>query len=300
MRVVTHPILVAVNMSKLSASLKALVNAPFSRPGPVAAPLQVEELFQHIANDAAKHNIGVRSWLAISTAATFTLNSPDSLPSLHRVASRPKIGLGDSVKAAEFMREVGLKCISFNGIPRTINCLNAFHDSLPGDVTRKLATTPTRRPTRENIDSTLQRGRKLWDSVYRPYEDKLYDKLAQSHPDLPMFILSHNYAGLLSDPEERGQLASVGRIHTSLVAITCLRAQTGVGPQVLSHVFGLRKALDDGSYKLDKDGENEEAVRWLASDDGSEWVLKTVDSVVHAMGGSSFAPRGAPSELSKL
>ena len=36
--------------------------------------------------------------------------------------------------AAELVREVGLKCISFNGIPRTINCLNAFRAALPADV----------------------------------------------------------------------------------------------------------------------------------------------------------------------
>lgn len=197
------------------------------------------------------------------------------------------------MSAAEFIREVGLKCISFNGIPRTINCLNSFHASLPADVTSRLATAPSRKPTPGNIDTILARGRGLWDSVYRPFEDKLYAKLAQAHPDLPMFILSHNYAGLLSDPpaEERQGLANVGRIYTSLVAISCLRAQTGVGPQVLSHVFGLRKALEDGTYKNDVDGESEEGVQWLASDEGSEWILKTVDSIVQVMGGSNFAPR---------
>ncbi|KAH7320615.1 hypothetical protein B0I35DRAFT_477188 [Stachybotrys elegans] len=282
-------------MSKLSASLKALLNAPFARSGPLPAPTQAKELFGRIARDAAGRNVGVRSWLAISTATTFSLNSPDSLPLLHQVASSPD-ALGDGVAAAEFMREVGLKCISFNGIPRTINCLNAFHASLPADITSKLATAPTREPTPENVQDILARGRGLWDSVYRPFENKLYDKLALAHPDLPMFILSYNYAGLLSDPPQRGQLASVGRIYTSLVAISCLRAQTGVGPQVLSHVFGLRKGVEDGSWRADKDGESEETLRWLASDEGGEWILTTVDSIVQTMGGSNFAP-GRESKL---
>lgn len=284
-------------MSKLSPTLKALVNAPFARPGPVAAPRNVDSLFKGIAKDAASKNISPRSWLAISTAASFTLNSPDSLAPLHQAASAtaPE-GLGDDVQAAEFMREVGLKCISFNGIPRTINCLNAFHASLPETVTSKLSTTATRHFTPSNIESAVKRGRGLWDSVYRPFENKLFDKLAQSHPDLPVYILNGNYAGLLSDPEERAGLASVGRVHTSLVAITCLRAQTGVGPQVLSHVFGLRKSLDDGSWKQAKDGESEEAVRWLASDEGSQWILNTVDKIVEAVGGSSFA-QGRESKL---
>ncbi|KAH7141436.1 hypothetical protein B0J13DRAFT_526679 [Dactylonectria estremocensis] len=282
-------------MSKLSASLKALVNAPFSRPGPLPAPAQVQDLFQGIARDASRRNLGVNSWLAISTATTFTLNSPDSLPVLHSVASAADDKAG--VKTAEFMREVGLKCISFNGIPRSINCLNAFHASLPDAVTAKLCTAPSRTPTTGTLDAGLARGRGLWDSVYRPFEDKLYAKLAQSHPDLPAYILSHHYAGLLSDPERGPGLASVGRIYTSMVAISCLRAQTGVGPQVLSHVFGLRKALDDESFRADRDGESEENVRWLASDEGSEWILKTVDRIVEVLGGSTFAPAGRETKL---
>ncbi|UZP34874.1 hypothetical protein NXS19_002690 [Fusarium pseudograminearum] len=277
-------------MSKLSAPLKALINAPFARPGPRPAPAQVQELYEAIANDAAIRNLGPKSWLTVSAAATFTLNSPDSLPVLHRVATSKDPN--SAVQNAEFIREVGLKCISFNGIPRTINSLNAFHASLPEDVTSKLSTKPSRQPTSQNIDQTLARGRGLWDSIYRPYEDKLFEKLALAHPDLPVYILSSHYSALLSDPaaSDRDTLASLGRIHTSMIAISCLRAQTGVGPQVLSHVFGLRKALEDGTYKNDQNGETEESVQYLASDEGGHWILNTVDKIVQAIGGSSFAP----------
>lgn len=187
------------------------------------------------------------------------------------------------------MREVGLKCISFNGIPRTINNLNAFHASLPRDVVSRLATQQTRKPTQQDLNSSAKRGRDLWDSVYAPFAGKLYDKLAASHPDLPVHILNSHYAGLLSDPAERNGLARVGRVLTSVVAVSCLRAQTGVGPQVLSHVFGLRKALDDGSFKAEKDEEGLEGAEWLASDEGSEWLLKSVDNVAEALGGANFA-----------
>ncbi|KAF4440381.1 putative conserved mitochondrial protein [Fusarium austroafricanum] len=283
-------------MSKLSTSLKALINAPFARPGPRPAPQQVQELYEAIANDAAIRNLGPKSWLTVSAAATFTLNSPDSLPVLHRVASAKDPA--SAVQNAEFIREVGLKCISFNGIPRTINSLNAFHASLPEEVTSKLCTKPSRQPASQNIDEALARGRGLWDSIYRPYEDKLFEKLALAHPDLPVYILSSHYSALLSDPpaSQRDALASLGRIHTSMIAISCLRAQTGVGPQVLSHVFGLRKALEDGTYKNDQDGESEEAVQYLASDEGGHWILNTVDKIVEAIGGSSFAP-GRDSKL---
>ncbi len=107
--------------------------------------------------------------------------------------------------------------------------------------------------------------------------------------------MNHEYGGLFSDPPELGQIrkaARVGRVLTSVVAVACLRAQTGVGPQVTSHVFGLRKAFEDGSAEAT--GEVEvQGGRWLAGDEGGEWLLKSVDSVVEALGegtGSSFAP----------
>ena len=111
-----------------------------------------------------------------------------------------------------------------------------------------------------------------------------------------MHILNSHYGPLLSDPEDRaGGLAKVGRALTSIVAISCLRAQTGVGPQVLSHVFGLRKALEDGSFAAEKKTEDGlEGVEWLAGDEGGEWLLKSIDSISEALGGANF---GQPSKL---
>lgn len=54
------------DMSKLSTSLKALINAPFAKPGPRPAPKQVQELYEAIANDAAIRNLGPKSWLTVS------------------------------------------------------------------------------------------------------------------------------------------------------------------------------------------------------------------------------------------
>lgn len=293
-------------MAKLSNSLKALINAPFARPGPTPAPAIMRDVYASIAREAAQKKIGTRPWLAISvsfatcqvlvnnlgedlsancqTAATFTLNSPDSLPTLHAVASSQP---GQNpIQTAEFIREVGLKCISFNGIPRTINCLNAFYASLPNSITSQLSTRPSRTPTPQNLGAISERASGLWNSIYAPFENKLVEKLALSHPDLPVHILNSHYGPLLADPEEREGLASTGRVLTSMVAIACLRAQTGVGPQVLSHVFGLRKAWEDGTWK--GDGESEEVVEWLAGDEGLEWILGTVDRVVEVLG-SNFA-----------
>jgi hypothetical protein len=51
----------------------------------------------------------------MQTAATMTMNSPKSLTALHELASADG-GLETAVANAELMREVGLKCIGFNGV----------------------------------------------------------------------------------------------------------------------------------------------------------------------------------------
>lgn len=137
--------------------------------------------------------------------------------------------------------------------------------------------------------------------MYDPFDRKLIDRLAQSHPDLPVHILGSHYAPLLADPrgeegegeeDGAGGLARLGRVLTSVAAIACLRAQTGVGPQVLSHVFGLRKAVEQGWHVREAEGEEESrGWEWLAGDEGSEWILRSVDGIVEAVGGANFAAR---------
>lgn len=105
-----------------------------------------------------------------------------------------------------------------------------------------------------------------------------------------MHILESEYGALLSDPTPNMPHTPVGRVLTSIMAIACLRAQTGVGPQVTSHVFGLRKAFEDGSAASEEPVEGGE---WLASNEGSTWLLETVDGIVEAIGegqGTTFAP----------
>ncbi|OCL06819.1 hypothetical protein AOQ84DRAFT_320886 [Glonium stellatum] len=284
-------------MSKLSARLKALINLPAAQPGTTPAPRQISTVYEKIESEATSNKVGRPPWLALSTAATMTMNSPESLTALYKVATNGQ-ELAQSIATAELMREVGVKCISFNGIPRTINCLGAFRTALPPTVVSSLSKTPCRIPTPENITSIRDRGRALWNSIYRPYEDKLFDKLSESHPDLPVHILNSHYGALLADPENRPGGAKVGRVLASVVAVSCLRAQTGVGPQVTSHVFGLRKAVEDGTW-VEDDAVSEEGAKWLASDEGSVWLLESVDRIVEAISygkGSSFAP-GLKSKL---
>lgn len=162
-----------------------------------------------------------------------------------------------------------------------------------------LATTPRRALDPTNLARRQATGRALWRSVYAPFDEKLLARLADSHPDLPVHILGSHYAPLLSNPEGEaeaqaeadGGLADVGRVLTSLVAIAALRAQTGVGPQVLSHVFGLRKAIEQGFAAREAEGGDEvRGLEWLAGDEGCEWVLRSVDDIAEAVG-NNFASK---------
>ena len=51
----------------------------------------------------------------LQTAATMTMNSPESLLQLHKLVSERK-SQEESVYLAELVREIGLKCIGFNGV----------------------------------------------------------------------------------------------------------------------------------------------------------------------------------------
>ena len=81
------------------------------------------------------------------------------------------------------------------------------------------------------------------------------------------------YGTVLSPlPGGDAELGNLSRALGSVVGTACLRAEGGVGPQLVSHVFGLLKArnVDDLS----------EEDYWLASDEGTEWVVRTVDAIL--------------------
>ncbi|EEB88598.1 hypothetical protein MPER_13492, partial [Moniliophthora perniciosa FA553] len=72
----------------------------------------------------------------------------------------------------------------------------------------------------------------------------------------------------VNDPDQGNLSRALG----SVVGVACLRAEERVVPQLTSHVFGLLKAR----YM---ENQSEEDV-WLSSDEGAEWVLRTVDEVL--------------------
>jgi len=79
-------------------------------------------------------------------------------------------------------------------------------------------------------------------------------------------------APLPGGDQEQGNLS---RTLGSVVGTACLRAEGRVGPQLTSHVFGLLKAR--------KEDQLCEEDRWLSSDEGTEWVIRTVDTLLDSL-----------------
>jgi len=133
-------------------------------------------------------------------------------------------------------------------------------------------TLPTTRAANsENIDAIIARGQALWNSIYEPHAVKLHDKLGSYHPDFISFIIQC-YGSVLSPLPGADEQGNLSRTLGSVAAVACLRAEGRVGPQLTSHVFGLLKART-------AEGLSEED-RWLSSDEGAEWVIRTVDALM--------------------
>ncbi|QRC96986.1 hypothetical protein JI435_307990 [Parastagonospora nodorum SN15] len=277
-------------MSKLSPALKQLINAAHSRPGPVPAPPRIQAVYQRIQEEATERKLGRPSWLGISTAATMTMNSPESMIALYNStsASRPE---NESVQIAEFMREIGLKCIGFNGIPRTINMLNAFRASLPPpspppSTPPHPLPLPAKHP-RHKHPRPRPLGRHL-----PPARNQAHRQTRRRSPGPARLHHQPRIRRLVHRPA--GKAGRKGRQgHDELGCDHLFESAAGGGAQVLSHVFGLRKGWEDGTWKEEPEAGSEEAIRWLVSDEGCTWVLEKVDELVEALGGgagSTFAP----------
>jgi len=201
----------------------------------------------------------------------------------HGVSDAASASLGAAVNRAALVREAVLKSVIFVGVPRVILSFAAFNEALDADVRTALRTRSRRDATPENIEATVERGNALWRSIYTPHAEKLHDKLGSYHPDFISFIIQA-YGTVLSpmpgetktfsdvsSPSDRDQ-GNLSRAMSSVVGIACLRAEERVVPQLTSHVFGLLKAR----YVEGKTDED----TWLASDEGTEWVIRTVDDIV--------------------
>ncbi|EGG04155.1 uncharacterized protein MELLADRAFT_37591, partial [Melampsora larici-populina 98AG31] len=209
---------------------------------------------------------------------TLLEESDPSLPPLHRVILQKAPYC--KVKSALLIRETNLKTISFIGIAKAINSLGSFYSTLKEDDPETLSNLSTinQRRVPTSIEGNYKKALQLWKSIYTPFDEKLIQKLSSFHPDLPIHILHSHYGALLSDPINSN--GPIGRIGTSLIAVSTLRSAGKLGPQLTSHVFGLKKSLDE-IKRGEVDGIQElgTGVEWLVSDLGVQWVIESVDKL---------------------
>jgi len=187
------------------------------------------------------------------------------------IDSESRRSLQEATHTAAVMRESALKSSIFVGVPRTILSLAELTEALEVDVKESLRTKSQRSATQANVDAMVGRGKELWNSIYEPHADKLYNKLAGYHPDFISFIIQAYGAVLAPLPSYLDQQGNLSRTLGSVVGSACLRAEGRVGPQLISHVFGLLKARNAG-VQTEEDA-------WLSSDEGTEWVITTVDKI---------------------
>ncbi|KAF8076204.1 hypothetical protein FPV67DRAFT_402790 [Lyophyllum atratum] len=276
-------------VKSLPPSIKQLLTLrnPNVLPGPRLSKLQ--NLFARTSRDAKLKNAET-GWLVLTTCTLLSANRPASLGHLYHFVTNPntnesgsRANVANAVNKAALMRESALKSAIFVGVPRVILSLAALHEALDDDVKKSLRHQSRRLATPGNIESTIVRGQALWNSIYAPHADKLHDKLGAYHPDFISFIIQ-SYGSVLAplpggtkafaddsslDDPDQGNLS---RALGSVVGIATLRAEGRVGPQLVSHTFGLLKArYQEGISAEDA---------WLASDEGTEWVLRTVDEIL--------------------
>jgi hypothetical protein len=151
--------------------------------------------------------------------------------------------------------------------------LMALHSSLPPHIRSSLSITTLRSIDSSNIQSIQARGATLWTSIHGKFADAVERKFAEAHPDLGAFTIGTMH----------GKCLRSGRVTISVAAILTLRAQPGFEPQVSDHVFGLKNAWKNGSWRSEEGYGQEEGMRWLLSDEGVAWILEEVNKMVEAI-----------------
>ncbi|KAJ7699903.1 hypothetical protein B0H17DRAFT_1047611 [Mycena rosella] len=269
----------------LPASIKHLLTLrnPTTLPAP---PLTKLHAVLTSSYRSARDRNAETAWLVLTACTLTTANRPSTMAQLYRFvkpdtasdADSRSIGasanIAEAVNKAALIREAVLKSV--------ILSFAAFNEALDIDVRSALRTESRRDATPQNIESTVERGKALWRSIYAPHAEKLYDKLGSYHPDFIAFIIQ-SYGAVLSPMPGGLKIASdtssladpnqgnLSRALGSVVGIACLRAEERVAPQLISHVFGLLKARDVEGKSREDD--------WLATDEGTEWVIRTVDDI---------------------
>lgn len=104
-------------MSRLSPALKSLIALPSALGAPIPAPplSRLTPVLDKLRQRAEQGGAARQAWLAVGTAASVTVNSPQTLCRVYDYAANGDKGK-EGAEVAAGMREVALKCISFNGV----------------------------------------------------------------------------------------------------------------------------------------------------------------------------------------
>lgn len=270
-------------VAHLPPAVKQLLTLRNPHPYPPPSLSRLQGVLSKTFNDA-KQRRAETGWLVLTMCTLLTTNSPPTVSHLYRFATRTdpanestRTSLSDAVRKAAIMRESALKSTIFVGVPRVILSLTAMQEAMEKDVKDGLRKHSIREANPENIEEVVARGKALWQSIYAPHDVKLYNKLGSLHPDFITFIIQA-YGAILSPlPGGEAIEGNLSRALGSVVGIATLRAEGRVVPQLTSHVFGLLKAR----YVADQNEED----KWLSSDEGTEWVIRTIDTILDVVEG---------------
>ncbi|KAI0751352.1 hypothetical protein C8Q80DRAFT_1156868 [Daedaleopsis nitida] len=281
----------------LPPAVKQLLTLRTPQPRLTPQSSRLNAILTSTFQDAKAKNVE-RGWLTLTTCTLLTANVPPTIGHLYRYTTRDdpespttRRGYAEALNKAAVMRESALKSCIFVGVPRTILSLASLHEAIEDDVNHGLRKTvsPTRTASTENIEQIVARGQALWTSIYEPHAEKLYNKLGSYHPDFIAFIIQA-YGSVLSPmPGGDSEQGNLSRALGSVVGTACLRAEGGVGPQLTSHVFGLLKARNEPGLS--------EEDYWLATDEGTEWVVRTVDKLLDVVKPELGSEGGAQAKL---
>ncbi|KAH9894265.1 hypothetical protein C8Q73DRAFT_695072 [Cubamyces lactineus] len=281
-----------MTVKHLPPTIKQLLTLRSPHPRPTPSLPKLTAVLSSTFQDA-KAKKAERGWLTLAMCTLLTANAPPTIGHLYRFATRDDVenastrrGLAEALDKAALMRESALKSCIFVGVPRTILSLANLHETIEDDVRNGLRKTSVRTVNTENVNEIVARGEALWASIYEPHAVKLRNKLGSYHPDFIEFIIQA-YGTVLSPlPGGDAVQGNLSRALGSIVGTACLRAEGNVDPQLTSHVFGLLKARD-------VPGLSEEDY-WLASDEGTEWVVRTVDKILDVVKPELGEGDGAP------
>ncbi|KAJ2924954.1 hypothetical protein H1R20_g12129, partial [Candolleomyces eurysporus] len=265
-------------VAHLPQSIKHLLTlrAPKALPSPPLS--QLNRVLTNTFRDARSKNAET-GWLVLTTCSLLTVNRPSAVGHLYRFVTRSSlegdvaakaIDVPSAVNKAALMRESALKSTIFVGVPR-LAALNKLHAKLGS--------------YHPDFIGESERG---FQSMGRGcFSNRAMARIAACFADifwLNLAFIIQSYGSVLaplsggtkiySDVSSLADLdqGNLSRALGSVVGMAALRAEGGVGPQLTSHTFGLLKARNTPNQNKEDE--------WLSSDEGTEWVLRTVDEIL--------------------